>query len=277
MEATLTVTTSVSGGLSPETPQRLSCLELRGGNHHATYSAELPGLDAWVSCRPLRPAANGGDLYYLSVCSKGAISRVALADVAGHGETVSRAATRLQEALRLHADHWDQSLLIRHLNDTFLNGGEGALEYATAFLVSYYGQSGELLFTNAGHPPPLWFKAETGEWSALRESTPLARSVTDLPLGIISGTEYSQTAVELGKGDLLILYTDGISESRNEAGEMLGLRRLLDLARQLPAGSAGETGPALLAAVESYRGATLAADDETVVVLQRSAVFESGF
>jgi sigma-B regulation protein RsbU (phosphoserine phosphatase) len=220
----------------------------------------------------LQPAARGGDIYYLSVCSKGTISRITLADVAGHGEAVSNAAARLQDALRLHADHWDQSVLIRHLNNTFLTGGESALEYATAFVVSYYGQTGELLFTNAGHPPPLWYKAAKQEWDFMRESTPWSRAVTDLPLGIISGTSYTQTAVALDPGDLLILYTDGISESVSETGERLGLNRLLHLARQLPATSAADAGMALLAAVEQYRGAALAEDDETLIALQRSRV-----
>src|SRR5216684_9277213 len=78
--------------------QRLACLELRGGNHLAEYSTELPGLTGWVSCHPLRPSPRGGDLYYLSACSKGVIARVALADVAGHGEVVNSAAVRLHEA-----------------------------------------------------------------------------------------------------------------------------------------------------------------------------------
>ena len=49
---------------------RLSCLELRGGNRAAVHQAQLPGLDTWISCRPLLPATRGGDLYYLSVCSQ---------------------------------------------------------------------------------------------------------------------------------------------------------------------------------------------------------------
>ena len=48
---------------------RMACLQLRGGNRHVSYAAELPGLLAWVSCRPLTPATCGGDLHYLSVCS----------------------------------------------------------------------------------------------------------------------------------------------------------------------------------------------------------------
>jgi sigma-B regulation protein RsbU (phosphoserine phosphatase) len=252
--------------------QSLDCLELRGGNHRASYAVELPGLDGWISCRPLQLSAKGGDLYYVSVCSKGTICRITLADIAGHGETVSRAATRLRDALRLHSDNWDQSVLIRQLNDTFLNGSGNSLQYATAFIVSYYGQTGELLFTNAGHPPPLWYRAATQEWTLMLESTPWSKSIMDLPLGLISGTSYTQTAVDLEMGDLLLLYTDGVSESVNKAGDQLGLKQLLNLARRLPATSASDAGKALLAAIERYRGGALSGDDETIIALQRAAI-----
>src|ERR1017187_5989755 len=65
----------------------LACLALRGGNELAVYSAEMPGLKGWVSCRPLRPSRSGGDLYYLSACSQGAIARIVIADVAGEVTT----------------------------------------------------------------------------------------------------------------------------------------------------------------------------------------------
>src|SRR5580698_420400 len=119
---------------------RLACLELRGGNQLAAYSAELPGLAGWVSCRPLDPSPRGGDLHYLSACSHGVIARVALADVSGHGEVVSAAAVRLREALRRHVDDWDQSMLIRQLNDTFLKSAANS-QFATAFLGSFYSDS----------------------------------------------------------------------------------------------------------------------------------------
>jgi len=247
---------------------RLACLELRGGNHLAEYRAELPGLAGWVSCRPLHPSPRGGDLYYMSACSEGVIARVALADIAGHGEIVSSAALRLHDALRQHVDHWDQSMLIRQLNDSFL-GGAGKGPYATAFLGSFYSGSGELLFTNAGHLPPLWYRAAAREWSLMYDSTPLSKEILDLPLGLIAGTSYSQTAVQLDVGDLLLLYTDGISESWDESGEQLGLEGLLSLARNLPTESAAAAGQDLLSAVQRFRGAMPAADDETVVALQR--------
>src|SRR5215831_16233510 len=246
---------------------RLACLELRGGNHLAAYSAELPGMAGWISCHPLRPSPRGGDLYYMSACSQGVMARVVLADVAGHGEVVSAAADRLRVALRQHVEQWDQSTLIRRLNDTFLNG-TGKLQYATAFVASFYSGSGELLFTNAGHLPPLWYRAATREWSLLEDSTPLSKEIVDLPLGLIAGTSYSQTAVQLEPGDLLLLYTDGVSEAYDESGTQLGLERLLYIAQSLPVESAIAAGKELLAVIARFRGTVPAADDETVVALQ---------
>jgi len=249
-------------------PYILACLELRCGNRLGSYSAELPGLAAWVSCRPLGASQQGGDLYYLSACSQGVIARVALADVAGHGEVVSAAAVRLRDALREHVDHWDQSMLIRRLNETILSGAPRS-RYATAFLASFYRESGELLFTNAGHPPPLWYRAAAREWSLLLDSTPYSKEIVDLPLGMIAGTSYSQTAVQLAAGDLLLLYTDGISESVDASGEQLGLDGLLSIARSLPVESAAAAGQELLSAVERFRESAPPDDDITVLALQR--------
>jgi|HubBroStandDraft_1064217.scaffolds.fasta_scaffold48036_4 sigma-B regulation protein RsbU (phosphoserine phosphatase) len=250
-----------------EKPYRLACLELHGGNQAAAYSVELPGLTGWISCRPLS-AAGGGDLYYLTACSHGVIARIALADVAGHGEIVSAAAVRLRDALREHVDHWDQSMLIRRLNESILQGAPNS-RFATAFLASFYRESGELLFTNAGNPPPLWYRAAARDWSLLQDSTPYSKEIVDLPLGMIAGTTYTQTAVQLEPGDLLLLYTDGISESCGESGEQLGLDRLLSIARGLPVESAEAAGQGLLSAVERFRGSVPPADDVTVVALQR--------
>jgi sigma-B regulation protein RsbU (phosphoserine phosphatase) len=246
---------------------RLACLEVRGGNRAAVYEAKLPGLDAWISCRPLLPATRGGDLYYLSVCSQGSIARITLADVSGHGEAVGSLAERLRDSIRDHADHWDQSALIRQLNDSFLKiSPEG--KFATAILLGHYEKTGEMLFTNAGNPPPLWRRAATREWSLLQEETPYSKEVADIPLGLISGTTYTQVAIQLEPGDLLLLYTDGIIESRNDRGDALGLAGLVELARGLPGESANATGSALLESVRRFRGQAAARDDETVVALQ---------
>ena len=85
-----------------------------------------------------------------------------IADVSGHGEKVSAAAVRLQNALRQHIDLWDQSVLIRDLNESFFRD-EHRVKFATAFLGSFASASGDLLFTNAGHMLPLWYRAASQE------------------------------------------------------------------------------------------------------------------
>jgi serine phosphatase RsbU (regulator of sigma subunit) len=249
---------------------RLSCLEVRGGNHLAAYAAELPGLTGWLSCQPLEPSPGGGDIYYMSACSEGNIARIVIADVSGHGDAVSSAAITLRNALRRNVDRREQAAMLRQLNESFLETEEGG-RFATAFVASFHSGTGELLFTNAGHLPPLWYRAETRTWSLLYDSVKPDERNVDLPLGLLTGTTYTETAMQLEFGDLLILYTDGVSESRDLSGEQMGLHGLLSIARGLPTGSPAAAGQRLRAAVSEFRGGTLPMDDETVVAIQRRA------
>jgi serine phosphatase RsbU (regulator of sigma subunit) len=252
---------------------RLACFELWGGNSKEAHPIELPGLDGWISCLPFGHAMSGGDVHYVSVCSKGQVSRIALADVAGHGESASSVAERLRRVLQQHTDNFDQSALMRELNEAFNRDATG-VQFATAVVLSFYAGTGELLFTNAGHLPLLWHHAETGVWDWLEEGTPLAKDVAGLPLGLISGTTYSQNAVEVGPGDTLLIYTDGITESRNELGNELGLEGLLAMVRGLtisPAQGPVAFGNALVERLKGFQGNGPQRDDETVVLIQRQA------
>jgi hypothetical protein len=86
-------------------------------------------------------------------------------------------------------------------------------------------------------------------------------------LGLIPGTEYSQTVVTLKPSDLLVLYTDGITEAGNETGQELGREQLLEWARRAPVDSPRALGENLLQQLELFRG-NIRNDDETLLVLQ---------
>jgi sigma-B regulation protein RsbU (phosphoserine phosphatase) len=248
---------------------QLACLEVWGGNRNVSARLELPGLLAWVDSHPHQAGESGGDLHYLSACNNGVVARIALADVSGHGEQVARLAERLRDLMRQYVNYWDQSEFVRGLNDAFPKE-ESGVKYASAVILGFYRGSGELLFTNAGHLPPLWYRAALGRWELLEEDSSAAKSAIEgLPLGLIPGTEYRQTAVQLEAGDLLVLYTDGLSESRDATEKELGFRGLLELVKNVPVNSPERAGAALLDAVANYRAHAAGNDDETLIVLQR--------
>ena len=251
------------------TRERLMCFELWGGNRTADHALELPGLTGWVHSAPLESASGGGDVHYFSVCSKGRISRIVVADVAGHGSHASSMAETLHLVLRRHTDNWDQSALMRELNDAFARLSTDSL-YATAAVLGFYSETGELLFSSAGHPPPLWYRAREKSWHLLEDRTPFAVDIEGLPLGLIPGTSYSQTAVQLDPGDMLMLYTDGLTEAIDPANNQLGQVGLLGLVRPLAAESAVKVIRAVLQGVAAFRGKAGRRDDDTLVVLRRA-------
>jgi sigma-B regulation protein RsbU (phosphoserine phosphatase) len=228
----------------------------------------------WVSCTPFGDADRGGDVHYVSVCSKGQVSRIAIADVAGHGDSASAVAERLRRVLQQHTDNWDQSELMRELNEGFKRDSTG-MQFATAAVLGFYVGTGELLFSNAGHLPLLWHHAESGVWDWLVEGSPFSKNIAGLPLGLISGTTFGQIGIEVGRGDTLLLYTDGITESRNEAGEELGHEGLLELVRSMtlsPLQGPVAFGHALVTRLKAFQGNAPQRDDETVVLLQRETI-----
>jgi len=250
---------------------QLACTEVWGGNNIVDELVNLPGLVGLIHSKPAVPATTGGDVYYLSVCDESVFSRVVLADVAGHGEAVAGTALKLRTLLKKYINMFDQSALMREINEAFRSENEDLAQYATAAVLSYYCKTGVLVFANAGHPPTLWYHRNEKTWDWLDERTPhTVKVVAGLPLGLIHGTVYEQTAVHLAEGDLLILYTDGITECADEAAKELGYEGLLTLLRRMPVEPSIETADALVAAVEKFRGSTPCLDDQSVIVLQRT-------
>lgn len=247
--------------------QRLACFELWSGNSGANHAVELPGLEGWVYSTPFEPSTGGGDVHYLSVCSRGMVSRVAVADVAGHGSYASSMGESLRKVLQHHTDNWDQSALMRELNEAFVREAVHS-QFATATVIGFYRETGEMLFSSAGHPPPLWYRAQEKSWEVLQDNIPYAVQIGGLPLGLIPGTAYSQTGVRLAKGDKVVLYTDGITEAKNPSDSELGQEGLLEIVRALEPGSPADTCLDLLTAVQTFRGGEPRHDDETVLVLQ---------
>lgn len=255
----------------------LGCMEVWGGSRAIETSASVPGIDLFVRSLPHEGGEAGGDVHYVSLCGGGCIARFVLADVAGHGTGVSRVAEVLRELVRKNINTVDQSSFTEQIGDEFARLAEGGT-FATAVLASYFAETDHLVLTNAGHPRPLYWRAATGAWVLLHEGAEgveMARSARDvgvanLPLGIVEPTSYHQYAVRLGLGDLVVLYTDALSEATDADGRQLGEEGLLALAREVGGEDPAGIGRALLERVDAHRGGRGPGDDETIVVLRHN-------
>src|ERR1700676_1074026 len=97
----------------------MQCMEVWGGSQLTAAGVEFGGLDAWVYSKPYAQAQHGGDVYYASSCATGRISRLLLADVAGHGNSVASIAADLRTLMRRFVNRLDQAEFVRLLNQQF--------------------------------------------------------------------------------------------------------------------------------------------------------------
>ena len=152
---------------------QLQCMEVWGGNRSADSGVVMAGLDAWVYSKPFGGSEGGGDVYYVSSCATGRITRMLVADVAGHGQAVSDIATQLRTLMRRHVNQIDQSRFVQSMNQQFARlFGDGC--FATALVTTFFAPTNHLSLCNAGHPPPLLYRAATGQWSFLDQRSPPA-------------------------------------------------------------------------------------------------------
>lgn len=264
-----------SGVGTEATVHQMQCMEILGGSEPSERFVSVPGVDVEISTRPHRGEAEGGDIHYVSSCAAGLVARFVLADVAGHGVSVAGEAAKLRRLVRKHMNSADQSGFATSVNQEFAGLAAGGV-FATALLMTYFAPTDHLLVVSAGHPRPLWYRAETGEWSVLHDGHALAArsaeqvGIADLPLGVIDETGYHQIAVPLGAGDVVVGYTDALTEARSADGRLLGEEGLLEIARGIDVEAIASIAGALLAGVAAYRAGE-SDDDATVVVLRHNA------
>jgi phosphoserine phosphatase RsbU/P len=243
-------------------------MEVWGGSQLTARTVELGGLDAWVYSKPYHQAQRGGDVYYASSCATGRITRLLLADVSGHGNTVAATAADLRTLMRRFVNHLDQTEFVRQLNREFAALSRAG-SFATAIVGTFFAPTGRLILSNAGHPRPLLYRAADQQWNFLGARDPdAAAGPQNLPLGIIAVTEYQHFDIELADGDCLLAYTDALIESRDADGEMFGEEGLLRVARLL-----GDIPPhkmidTLLAEIADRYAENLTDDDVTVLMVR---------
>jgi sigma-B regulation protein RsbU (phosphoserine phosphatase) len=243
-------------------------MEVWGGSQLTARGVEMGGLDAWVYSKPHGQAERGGDVYYASSCATGRISRLLLADVAGHGNSVAATAADLRALMRRFVNRLDQTEFVRLLNQQFTAlSRQGS--FATAVITTFFAPTRRLTVCNAGHPRPLLYRASRQQWTLLTGHGPDdRRAPANIPLGLFDLTEYEQFDVELEPGDCLLSYTDALIEASDADGQMLGesgLLRIMNLLGDVEPQVLIET---LLDEIAARHPRNLVDDDVTLLLAQ---------
>jgi sigma-B regulation protein RsbU (phosphoserine phosphatase) len=219
---------------------------------------QIRGLDLAgfnMACRTV-----GGDYYGFFPYPDGRVA-LALGDVSGKGMPAALMVMGLQARLEVLAeDPHDLSSLVTRLNKiTCANCPSN--RFITFFIALANPATGDFAFANAGHNPPIIVRA-SGEIEMLEGGGPV--------LGILPIAKYGEQNARLGKGDLLVIYSDGVTEATDRAEEEYGEERLTEILRQRRSGSAEAIVNAVTDSVNRFAAGAPQADDITLIVAKRT-------
>jgi sigma-B regulation protein RsbU (phosphoserine phosphatase) len=250
-------------------PEKFSgCLELWAGNEVARRSIQFAGLEATVISLPFGDP-EGGDLCALFSCGAGH-ARVVVADCVGHGFAASTVATHVHGLVHKFRDLQHSSKLLEALNDEFTLQGRhqgGPLRLTTLVTATYDSQSAELNYAYAAHPRMLEWRSKESRWRTIGEG------LAGLPIGFIAGENYTEQSVRIDEGDIVLVFSDGVTDVFSPAGEQLGPEGFLALAEQtlseIPRPPVLDDMLQTLDKIRRFRGSGEFGDDLTLLALRR--------
>ena len=218
----------------------------------------LPGYRFALHYAPSTRA--GGDYYDFLHRGLGRLDLV-IADASGHGTPAAVVMAMMRLLLHTTDSHASPEETLAAVNRRLVSHILQR-QFMTAFCAFLDPARGTLRYSSAGHDPPLVLRAATGGIETLD-------AAQGVPLGLFENVEYRQATFDLTLGDTLLLYTDGLTDALNEAGEPLGPARLRAALARNPQAGAEEIRRTLLGEVRAHVSEAAASDDLTFVIVQR--------
>jgi phosphoserine phosphatase RsbU/P len=220
-------------------------------------SPKVKGWDIWLFTRSANDV--GGDLLDFIQIDENKFG-VAVGDVAGKGLSAALLMAKLQSTIRaLVYDYPSLKTLGDKLNKIFHRDSPSKI-FASLIYAEINSESGIVNFINAGHYPPIIARKETVE--QLDKNAPA--------LGLIKEAMFTKQLVSLEQNDFMIIYSDGLTEAKNESGEFFGEIRLIDLLKSRETMTSQQLGELIIANVDFFTGKIPAHDDLTLAVLKKS-------
>jgi serine phosphatase RsbU (regulator of sigma subunit) len=187
---------------------------------------------------------------------------IVVGDVADHGVAAALLMTSVRAMLRMRAKfEGSPADLIGDLNNILVSDVKDTGRFMTLMYLRINSAQRSITWVRAGHEPGLRYKPQTEEAIELRGK--------GLALGVMEDIDYEEyTISSVDSGEIIVLGTDGVTETRNTEGTRFGRERLMEIVRENAAGSASEILEACMKALQQFRGDMPREDDETLVVIK---------
>jgi serine phosphatase RsbU (regulator of sigma subunit) len=224
---------------------------------HSLMPRHLPTEGWFVVCGSSESSHQVGGDYYDVVAIGPEVWSLVVADVSGKGVSSALLASFLQGAFLSASSTTDIPEVLSRIN-TFLSDRSEHGKYATMFY-SKLDSAGRLTYANAGHCPSLLVRM-TGKIERLEANS--------MPVGLMPGAAFELDHRDLEPGDRIVLYTDGVTEAQNEAGDFFGRKRLREAVQKAGSANCTDLHAAIHQAILDFTAGAEQADDLTLVVVE---------
>ena len=223
---------------------------------------QFPRQDDYEVFAHMEPARNvGGDFYDIINLENDRIG-LCIADVSDKGVPAAlfmMSSRTLLKGASIGCE--DPGDVLREVNDLLRETNDTEM-FVTLLYGIYDPATGDFTYANGGHNEPLLIRPDG--------SSSLLPRTGGIILGVMGGMEFAHNTINVGPGDTLFLYTDGVSEAMNVVAEEFGMERLGAIFAENPPTDAEETTMAVFKAVHTFAGETPQSDDITCLTLHRS-------
>lgn len=219
---------------------------------------QVPGVTLAGRCEPAKNV--GGDYYDFFTTVDGNLG-ILIADVAGHSVGSALVMTITRSVLRFESLRQSStSAVLEETNRATYDDLSNAELFITVFYANYDSKTGVLSWANGGHNLPFVYRPSTDEIITL--------GADGMIIGILPEVEYEERSMQLMPGDIMVLYTDGITEAKSLKGEMFEEKRLYDLVRKNHGMTSKELIDCIYDTVYTYSRGVTQYDDITAIVMK---------
>ncbi len=217
---------------------------------------KVPGWSIWLFTRPANEV--GGDLVDYLKINDGQVG-IILADVAGKGLHAALIMAKLQATIRaLAADFNSLSGLCTKINSIFCRDSVPGI-FASMLYIELKPNASQVRFVNAGHFPPIHISS-----NEIKET-----SKSNTALGLMKDFSYKEDQIDIQSGEMLIAYSDGVTEARNEYGQFFEKERLLKLLSKIRDKKFEDIGETIVREVDYFVGDAPINDDLSLIVIKK--------